>query len=1051
MVFMRKIFAFVMLILACASVNAQSVTLTFTGMGKGGIVTEEIPQQIDSLLVRNLSRSWEQMLYYPDTVFIMDVLDVPMIDVLQSGLSQNVPNPFDCVTEVDLNLPEKDAVSLQVIDANGRVYLEYNANLEAGRSRFEITLAVPQTYFLTASTSTQKYTVKMVNLGSCGVNKIALKSSSADVVSSKALSENDFDRGDEMEYYAYTTYRDIVFNGSVLNIQNGSEDIVIHFNIPYCDRSVNIQYESACESYTWPHNGETYYETNHNAARATLHSVAGCDSIVLLDVTIGHPVQTDTYITACQSINWNGQVCSQTGDYIADLISSTGCDSTVTLHFTRRNGITNEFFETDCESFTWNGETYTESGDYQQTFVTEYGCDSVVTLHFTNTSDETIDERFACGQYTWSANGVTYYESTNTATCTLTNRFGCDSVVTLHLTLGYPSSSVVTATACMEFDYYGQIYTHSGSFTQTVGNVSGCDSVVTLNLTITNSVEEDLHESACESFYYNNHNYTSSGDYDVHFSTPTGCDSIVHLHLVISHNTNAFDTVTACESYEWHGQTYTASGNYNYTMQNTQGCDSICHLHLTINHNQATEKTIYACDRYVFDSEEVTTTSDFYRTYEDVNGCDSVVTYHIIIKHNEQTEFSQYACGSYTWNGHTYTQSGDYQQHFVSVAGCDSLVTMHLYLGTPNYGITDVQSACDTYEWEGTTYTASGSYEKTLTNIYGCDSVVTLELTVHYSNILTDVQEACDSYEWEGDVYTTSGSYTKTLQNVYGCDSVVILHLTVRYGTSSEFSDTSCGPYTWNGQTYMSTGDHVQILPAQNGCDSVVTLHLVYHEMVTDSRDGNVYCTMEYGSQVWMTENMRYLPQIDNSRSYSDPKYYVYGYPLSSSSSANLEVARANPNYIVYGTLYNYSAAMTACPSGWHLPSRAEWNQLLTYLGTQPDYYCGDVTENVAKALASTELWTEDTGETECSVGNDPSLNNASGFNGLPGGYLNMPSATGSLNAYELGIEANWWSSDVSGTQSAYYYQMSNDSPSLGVKTKYKYTGFSVRCVKDAE
>ena len=151
----------------------------------------------------------------------------------------------------------------------------------------------------------------------------------------------------------------------------------------------------------------------------------------------------------------------------------------------------------------------------------------------------------------------------------------------------------------------------------------------------------------------------------------------------------------------------------------------------------------------------------------------------------------------------------------------------------------------------------------------------------------------------------------------------LFLNLTIKYGSQHEIYDTTCGDYLWDGRTYSASGDFPYTYTAANGCDSVVTLHLVYHELVTDARDGNTYCTMEYGDQVWMTENMRYLPQVDNTASVNDPKYYVYGY-----TGSNVLAAMNRPEYNNYGALYNFAAAQTACPTGWHLPTKDEWIEI---------------------------------------------------------------------------------------------------------------------------
>jgi len=113
----------------------------------------------------------------------------------------------------------------------------------------------------------------------------------------------------------------------------------------------------------------------------------------------------------------------------------------------------------------------------------------------------------------------------------------------------------------------------------------------------------------------------------------------------------------------------------------------------------------------------------------------------------------------------------------------------------------------------------------------------------------------------------------------------------------------------------------------------------------TDSRDGNEYKTVTIGSQVWMAENLAYLPEVHNSTSDSGPHYYVYGYDGTEVTEAKAYEHTPGDNdeyspggapikvYETYGVLYNWPAAITACPEGWHLPSDAEWKQLEMYLG----------------------------------------------------------------------------------------------------------------------
>ena len=143
-----------------------------------------------------------------------------------------------------------------------------------------------------------------------------------------------------------------------------------------------------------------------------------------------------------------------------------------------------------CDNYTWiDGVTYTSSNTIaKDTLVNSGGCDSVVTLHLTIISSTiSIDSIVACDSYTW-IDSVTYISSNNTATDTLVNAAGCDSIVTLNLTINSSSAFTDIQTGCNSFTWINGItYTSDNdSAVDTLVNSTGCDSIVTLDLTILN-------------------------------------------------------------------------------------------------------------------------------------------------------------------------------------------------------------------------------------------------------------------------------------------------------------------------------------------------------------------------------------------------------------------------------------------------------------------------------------------------------------------------------------------------------------------------------------
>ena len=200
----------------------------------------------------------------------------------------------------------------------------------------------------------------------------------------------------------------------------------------------------------------------------------------------------------------------------------------------------------------------------------------------------TQDVQSSCTPFTW-IDGITYSSSNNSASVTLTSIGGCDSIVNLDLTINAPTAATDVQSACDSYQWIdGQTYTASNnSATVTLTNAAGCDSVVTLDLTITNSTAATDVQSACDSYtWIDSQTYTASNNSaTVTLTNAAGCDSVITLDLTITNSTAATDVQSACDSYTWiDGQTYTTSNNSaTVTLTNAAGCDSVVTLDLTIN------------------------------------------------------------------------------------------------------------------------------------------------------------------------------------------------------------------------------------------------------------------------------------------------------------------------------------------------------------------------------------------------------------------------------------------------------------------------------------
>ena len=550
-----------------------------------------------------------------------------------------------------------------------------------------------------------------------------------------------------------------------------------------------------CGSYTWvTGNGQTYYASGDYTYAHP--DVNGCTQVDTLHLTILQPANQSYSVSECGSYTWTagtGQTYTASGDYTYAHQDANGCTQVDTLHLTIFTPENTAYSVSECESYVWNGTTYTVSGDYTYSHLDAHGCTQVDTLHLTifNPVHQAYNVE-ACGSYTWAdGNGQTYYAS-GVHTYSHQDAHGCTQVDTLHLTILQGTSSVIANTICADelpYEWNGVTFTAAGIQTATIVAANGCDSVVTMVLTVNTPAHGSVTVEECGSYTWqaNGQTYTASGDYTYSHQDVNGCTQVDTLHLTILTPVNTAVTVSECGSYTWaaNGQTYSASGDYTYSHQDANGCTQVDTLHLTIHNPVHTAVTETACGSYTWaaNGQTYTASGDYTYSHLDANGCTQVDTLHLTIGNVVTSDLYVSSCGSYYWNNANYTETGNYTVTFTASGGCDSVVTLHL---TINQAVqTELyETACDSYTWtDGNTYTQSDDYSMTLTAANCCDSVVVLHLTVNQSASSEFSIETSDScYTWNNQTYCASGDYVQTLQTVDGCDSVVTLHLTTSVG-----------------------------------------------------------------------------------------------------------------------------------------------------------------------------------------------------------------------------------------------------------------------------
>ena len=222
---MRKIVLLLVLLAIGTIAFSQEITVRFTGQLNG---TDYC--RLDRVVVTNLTRNWSETLEYPDTIIVLGGTVGANLNIAATqGLGQNIPNPFDCETRVELSVSQRENVRMQLLDASGKQYAEYSGSLDAGVHTFDISAAAPQTYVLNATVGSRSYSIRMVNMGSgCG-SSIKYASVSGSIMA-KLTTANEFQTGDNMRYVGYSTIAgEVVTSAAVEQPQNTSQYVTLNF------------------------------------------------------------------------------------------------------------------------------------------------------------------------------------------------------------------------------------------------------------------------------------------------------------------------------------------------------------------------------------------------------------------------------------------------------------------------------------------------------------------------------------------------------------------------------------------------------------------------------------------------------------------------------------------------------------------------------------------------------------------------------------------------------------------------------------------------------
>ncbi len=298
-------------------------------------------------------------------------------------------------------------------------------------------------------------------------------------------------------------------------------------------------------------------------------------------------------------------------------------------------------------------------------------------------------------------------------------------------------------------------------------------------------------------------------------------------------------------------------------------------------------------------------------------------------------------------------------------------------------------------------------------------------------------------------VYQESHSLTSNPQGLVSCvvgNGVVSQgnFININWGSGAKFLQVMMGTTDLGTQQMLSVpyalyAEHVGVRVSATGDTLVVGGHAVIVPGVSAANppalytqgigvtdiDGNFYSSIIINGQEWMQQNLA----VTKYRNGDPIPTGLDNATWSSTTSGACDIYNNDSaNNTLYGKLYNWYAVNDSrgvCPTGWHVPSDAEWTTLETNLGGS----------NVAGGkMKATTVWNSpNTGAT-----------NESGFTGLPGG---IRGATGSY--YYVDINGTWWSSTETGSNGAWGRGLYDDNPLVYRLNDGELFGFSVRCVRE--
>ena len=355
---------------------------------------------------------------------------------------------------------------------------------------------------------------------------------------------------------------------------------------------------TACSSYTWSANGQTY-----TTDTVVYYINSTDDTLFVLSLTINTPyTSTETINGTRCTYQWRGNTYNQSGLYSDTVVATTAsglCDSVFHLNLTLASTEYDNETVHACGSHVWHGDTCRATGYYYDTTVTD-GCTHIDVLNLNIVTTINVNEIVEhCGDYSWYGNT---YNATGYYTHEIVDSvIGCDTVHHLYLTVIVDTAAMERDSACGSKTWRGTTYETSGLYSiLDTNSATHCVTYrsITLNIKTPRTPEKDTAMVGCNGVLFTvssltgttTKRFNNSCTFDttlIDHRWARCYDSTIHLNVTI--HKSGYDTTyaNACDSFYWplnkvtYYKTPTTAPNYAFSTD-TFGCDSMMTLMLTI-------------------------------------------------------------------------------------------------------------------------------------------------------------------------------------------------------------------------------------------------------------------------------------------------------------------------------------------------------------------------------------------------------------------------------------------------------------------------------------